>query len=215
MLVAHLFFGEQGSDGAIELDDEKPILYVGGAQALHPDTVPEGIHYGALGHLHRCHRVGNGVPLQYSGSLLGYSFAESEQQKYVVLVEAQPNKPVAVQPLALQSARELLRFRTDSVEEAVQWLEQHQDAYVELTLVLDKYLPADERARLHAAHERLVAIIPEMRGEGGDNTNAPPIDLTLGMEELFGRYFYSRIGQQPSAQHLSLFREVVATGGQE
>jgi exonuclease SbcD len=215
MLLAHLFFGEQGSDGAMELDDEKPILYIGGAQALHPDTVPQGIQYGALGHLHRCHRVGSGVPLHYSGSLLGYSFAETAQQKCVVLVNAQPNQPVAVQPLPLQSARKLLRFATDSVEGAVQWLEQNPEAYVELTLVLDKYLAADERARLHGAHERLVAIIPEMSVGDGAGTNVPPIDLNLGMEELFGRYFFSRFGQQPSAQHLSLFREVCATGGME
>jgi exonuclease SbcD len=71
--------------------DEKPLLHVGGAQAVYTDNIPAQIQYTALGHLHRMHRVGvNPCPVYYSGSPLSYSFGEANQKKYVLLVDAAP-----------------------------------------------------------------------------------------------------------------------------
>ena len=40
-------------------DDEKPILFIGGAQAIYSGDVPQNIQYVALGHLHRKQIIDN------------------------------------------------------------------------------------------------------------------------------------------------------------
>jgi len=57
ILVSHLFMIRKGEVFPEEPEEEKPILHVGGAQALYTENIPAQIQYTALGHLHRMHRV--------------------------------------------------------------------------------------------------------------------------------------------------------------
>ena len=43
ILVAHLFFAKEGEVLQEEPDSEKPILHVGGAQAIFSSNVPKGL----------------------------------------------------------------------------------------------------------------------------------------------------------------------------
>nr|MBA2563764.1 exonuclease subunit SbcD [Chitinophagaceae bacterium] len=53
ILCAHLFFQVKGKPASEEPEDEKPILFIGGAQAIYTENIPKQIHYAAIGHLHR------------------------------------------------------------------------------------------------------------------------------------------------------------------
>src|SRR5690606_33840632 len=91
VLISHLFMVKRGDVLPEEPDDEKPIVHVGGAQVVYTENIPEQIQYTALGHLHRMHAVGSEEsPVYYSGSPLSYSFAESNQKKYVLMIDAEP-----------------------------------------------------------------------------------------------------------------------------
>ena len=214
LLVAHLFVMKRGGEQPEESDDERSILQVGGASVIYTDMIPAQVQYTALGHLHRYQEVAGGPgPVVYSSSPLAYSFAEADQQKYIVLIEAEPGQPVAVTPIPLTTGKRLLRPRFKRVDEAVDWLKQNPDCYAEITLQTPTYLTSDERRQLQQAHESLVTIIPDVRDvEEIEQEEAPAIDLTQSMETLFTNYFKNKNkGQEPNDRLRHLFREILST----
>lgn len=216
LLVTHLFVVKKGDALPEEPADEKPILHVGGAQVIYTENIPNQIQYTAIGHLHRMHRVDSApCPVYYSGSPLSYSFAEANQKKYALLVDVEPGKVATVQELELTKGKKLLRKRAEGIDEALQWLNENPDCLVELTMVTDTYLTAQERKQLSAAHNGIITIIPEVKNasefSGG---NKKSIDLTKTMEELFTDYFRHEKGQEPNAEVMKLFTEILAEEGE-
>ena len=211
-LVTHLFVVKKGDELPEEPADEKPILHVGGAQVIYTENIPKQIQYTAIGHLHRMHQVDSQpCPVYYSGSPLSYSFAEANQKKYVILVDAELGKIANIQELELTKGKKLLRKRAEGMEEALAWLTENEGCLVELTMVTDTYLTAQERKQLSAAHDGIVTIIPEVNNasefSGG---NKKSIDLTKTMEELFTDYFRHKKGQEPNDEIMKLFTEILA-----
>jgi exonuclease SbcD len=212
ILVTHLFMVKKGDKLPEEPEDEKPILHVGGAQVIYTENIPKQIQFTALGHLHRMHQVDNQpCPVYYSGSPLSYSFAESNQKKYVLLIDAEPGETAGVREIELTSGKKLLRKRAEGLEEALQWLADNKDALVELTLVTETFLTALERRQLNAAHPGIVAIIPEVKNAANlTGSRQKQIDLSRSMEELFRDYFKHEKGQEPGEELMNLFTEILA-----
>ena len=212
VLLSHLFFARKGAELPEEPADEKPILHVGGAQVIFPENIPEQIQYTALGHLHRMHRVDSvPCPLFYCGSPLSYSFAEANQKKYVLVIEVEAGQAATVQEIELTKGKKLLRKRAEGIEEALSWLNENQDCLVELTMVSETYLTAQERKQLNAAHSGIVTIIPEVKNANElVSGNAKSIDLTQNMEQLFADYFRHEKGQDPNEEIMKLFIEILA-----
>ncbi len=212
LLAAHLFVVGRGETPPEEPTEEKPILHVGGAQAIYTDAIPSQVQYTALGHLHRrrAYRKER-APVVYCGSPLGYGFAESGDPKSVTIVEVKPGESATATEVPLTKGKSLIRGRHTSVESALSWLTDHSHAYVELTMATEQYLTSEERGRINDAHDRIVAIIPETgRSTDEDGNGSRSIDLSQSMSELFSDFFHSRTGQSPGEDLLSLFREVVA-----
>ncbi|MGV8093162.1 MAG: exonuclease SbcCD subunit D [Mangrovibacterium sp.] len=212
VLVSHLFMVKRGDELPEEPDDEKPILHVGGAQAIYTENIPPQIQYTALGHLHRMHRVDiQPCPVYYSGSPLAYSFTEADQKKYVLIIDAEPGGPAKVREIELSGGKRLLRKRAEGIGEALKWLAENQDALVELTLVTETFLTAMERRQLNAVHSGIVSIIPEVVNSanlvGGHQKQ---IDLSRSMEDLFRDYFRHEKGQEPGEDLMNLFTEILA-----
>ena len=199
-----------------EPEDEKPILYKGGLPPVPVTAFPALSQYVALGHLHRGHFVcPKPVPVAYCGSPLAYSRSESEQQKYVYLIDLEPGGDALVKQLPLQSGLPVLRPVCESTDEAVQWLEEHQRAYVELTLQLDSYLSSEDRRRIFAAHDRILSIIPEIRGAEMDE-GAKVADVSQSIDTLFAEYYAAEHqGSAPPKELTELFREVLSAAKDE
>ena len=212
ILAAHLFMMQEGGEKPDEPEDEKPILHVGGAQEIYSKNVPQQIQYVALGHLHRRQNVDeNTSPVVYSGSPLAFSFSEANQDKYVIIIEAEPGKTATHRAIKLEKGRKLLRKRFDVVAEAVEWLRTHPDTLVELTMVTETYLTSQERKQLLEAHDGIVAIIPEIKNMSLlEDNNSKSIDLTKKIEDLFIDYFEDKHGQKPNQRLLNLFKEVLS-----
>ncbi len=209
ILLAHLLFMRRGKEVPEEPEDERPILHIGGASAIFSEDIPASIQYTALGHLHRKQTVDDRQgPVMYSGSPLSYSFAEANQDKYVLLIEVEPGGEAQCTPLQLHSGKRLLRKRFESVPAAIQWLRQHPDTWVELTMVSEGYLTAQERKSLEAAHDGITVIIPEVLETEARRQEEQSIRLTSDRETLFVQYFTHRHGQAPNEELLSLFREI-------
>jgi len=212
ILISHLFFAKKGAAMPEEPEEEKPILHVGGAQVIYSENIPPQIQYAALGHLHRRQTIDtNPCPVIYAGSPLSYSFAEADQKKYVVVLDVEPGKIPVVSNHELTKAKRLLRKKAGSVEEAVEWLLNHQSSLIELTMSTETYLTAEERKLLNHAHNGIVSIIPDVKGVNGDQLKSRKvIDLSKGMEEQFADYFRYEKGQEPNPGLMKLFREILA-----
>ena len=217
LLLTHLFFMKKGSAPQEEPEDEKPILHVGGAQAIFPENIPTQIQYTALGHLHRKQEIDSlPCPVVYSSSPLAYSFSEANQDKHVVIVEIEPGLAASYRPVKLNEGKRLLRKKFFDPDEAVTWLHENQNTLVELTLVTDQFLTAEERKQIHNAHDGIVAIIPEINNKELLKTDTDRhIDLSQDIVLLFGQYFKHRHGQGPNDEILQLFKEALAQENEE
>ncbi|MBN1339908.1 MAG: exonuclease subunit SbcD [Bacteroidales bacterium] len=211
VLTGHLFMVKKGGEMPQEPEEEKPILHVGGSQAVFTENLPEGIQYAALGHLHRKQSIDNAhCPVVYSGSPLSYSFAEANQDKYVILAEIQPGERANVREIMLRSGKKLLRYRAENMDDAMAWLSANPTCLAELTVVTENYLTAEDRRRLQKTHSGLVNIIPELRNGEAPGTAEPAVDLTKNMEELFSDFFLHEKGQPAGERIMQLFRETLA-----
>lgn len=212
LMLAHLYFMKKDGTPPEEPEDEKPILHLGGAQAIYSENIPAQMQYVALGHLHRKQQIDPvPCPVIYSSSPLAYSFSEVNQQKYVMIVDALPGKPVVVTDVPLQKGKRLLRYRAENISNAIEWLKDHAEALVEITMVTEDFLTAGERKQLSAAHSFIINIIPEVKNKSSSSnmlTVGP--DITKTMSELFEDYFEHRHGQRPNENVLNLFKELLA-----
>jgi exonuclease SbcD len=212
LLATHLFVMQKGGPMPEEPDDERPILHVGGAQAIYTENFPKQVHYIALGHLHRFHQVDKvPAPAVYSSSPLAYSFSEANQNKYVILIEAEAGKLVGYKPIELLKGKKLRRKSFHSIDEAIKWLEEHSEDLIELTIISDNYLEASDKKRLMEAHSGIIQIIPQIKKSEVADTSSE-VDLSLSMEKLFQEYFKTKNkGQEPSEGLMEVFREVLGS----
>jgi exonuclease SbcD len=211
ILMTHLFFTDPDNAHFTEPDDEKPILHIGGAAAMYPEHIPEGVQYVALGHLHRAHTVSNTpCPIVYSGSPLAYSFHEDNQKKYVQIIDIEPNQKVVHRKVGLESGRKMVRMQFESVETAIDWLEQNQNIWVLLTIETDDYLGAFAKKRLYDVHDGLITIIPLLRAERNALSAETEQYAPKSMQSMFVDYFkYKQKGIAPSQSFMDLFEEVL------
>lgn len=212
LFVGHFFFMKEGGVKEPEPESERPILHVGGAQALYTKNIPPQIQYAALGHLHRfqtCDQTP--CPVVYSSSPLAYSFSEADQQKQVVIITAEPGNPVIYYPIPLKNGRPLCRKKFDNLPETLQWLEENPYCFVEVTFVTENAIEASTRRAIMKAHDGIINLIPQLLNnpeEGLTDLNAD--DLNQDMETLFSRYYQSANGTMPNQEILALFQEVIS-----
>src|SRR5690606_20980768 len=169
LFVGHFFFVKEGEKPEPEPESEKPILHVGGTQAIYSRNLPPQIQYAALGHLHRYHTCDvRPCPVVYSGSPLAYSFSEADQQKQVVIVHAEPGQPVSYKPIALEKGRPLCKKQFDNVPDTLQWLEENPYCFVEITYITEEAIESSTRRSIMKAHDGIISLIPQLsQQEGG------------------------------------------------
>jgi exonuclease SbcD len=140
---------------------------------------------------------------------LSYSFAEANQEKFVVIVEIEPDQAASYSKIPLQSGRAVLRQKFTEVAEALKWLNENPNCLVELTISTEEFLSASDKNALTKAHDGLIAIIPEIK-----NTNSPhhlpQIDLSKNINELFHDFFSAKTGQAPNPELMNNFNEIMA-----
>ncbi|PIX35819.1 MAG: exonuclease sbcCD subunit D [Bacteroidetes bacterium CG_4_10_14_3_um_filter_31_20] len=211
ILLSHLFFIKENGIKPEEPENEKPILHVGGAQEIFSSNIPEQMQYVALGHLHRKQIVDNEpCPIIYSGSPLSYSFAETEQNKYVISVQINCGQKAIVKEIALTKGKKLLRHKAESIADAIEWLKSNQESLVELTIVSNTYLSAKDRKQLVNTHNGIINIIPEIKNKEILNYNNAQIDISKNIDELFKEYFIHEKGQEPNENIMNLLKEVLS-----
>ncbi|MBU0764906.1 MAG: exonuclease subunit SbcD [Bacteroidetes bacterium] len=216
ILTGHLFIAKEGAELPEEPEDEKPILHLGGAQVIYTRALPADIQYAAFGHLHRKQIIDKTpCPAVYSGSPLSYSFSEAGRKKYVIVADLHPGEKTVIREIELLSGKKLMRYRAKNIGDAVEWLYNHSDCLVELTIISDTYLTAKDRKLLLGTHDGIVNIIPEIRNKDLLSGGKSSIDLTKSTAELFREYFLHEKGQEPNERIMAIFNEVLSADEKE
>ncbi len=211
ILATHLFVSNRGEQPQPEPEDERPILHVGGAQIVYTDNFPAQVQYVALGHLHRKQIVAtHKQPVVYSGSPLSYSFAEANQQKFVMIVDVEPGKKAELKAVELKQGKRLLRFTAEGMKNAEELLLSNQTALIELTLKTDEYISAKDRQHLHGLHDGIVTLIPQLKSKQPGHNSNKSIEIGKDFKALFADYFIHANGIAPNLSILNLLDEVIA-----
>ena len=145
---------------------------------------PANAHYVALGHLHRTQQLGAQPPVWYCGSPLQLDFGETEDRKAVLVVEATPTTPAAVDQVPLTAGR-TLRKVTGTMEQLQVLAGSTGDDYLRIVV--------REEARAGLADE-----VREMFGE-----NAVDVMIERADEAELGIEARAHEGKTPQ----ELFRE--------
>lgn len=215
ILTAHLFMNPKNGELLEEPEGERPIR-IGNADMIYTNAIPPQMQYTALGHLHGFKNIGSEEkPIVYASSPLCYSFSEAGEQKYVAIIEAEPNKAVHLCKIPLTQGKPLVRKQFASIEAATSWLKENPNNWVELTLELKEYLRAEDRKRLYNTHEGIIFLIPKLLL---DTEHNPSVESSLqdinfeNITPLFESYFkYKNGGIAPNQEILNLFNEAINT----
>jgi exonuclease SbcD len=99
--------------------DSERRLRLGALADLDASSLPAGLDYVALGHLHRPQQIAGSPSLAaYAGSPIAYSFSEAGQQKRAALVEVVPGRPAILTDVPLLGGRPLEIWSVGSIEQA-------------------------------------------------------------------------------------------------
>jgi exonuclease SbcD len=199
VVLAHAFVA-----GAEPSDSERDIS-VGGVARV-PVDVFDGVHYAALGHLHRAHALT--ATVRYSGSPLAYSFSEAEHRKGCWLVELDAAGRVEAEFVPAPVPRPLARLRgtldellTDPV------LARHERSWVEVTLT-DRIRPAQamERLRRRFPHTLMLVLDP---GPSPSGLAVPAPSASRSDHEIAVDFVREMRGVPPTPDEAELLRRAV------
>jgi exonuclease SbcD len=201
VLVAHMLI-----DGAsIDEGGGERKLHIGQAFAVQAQSLPASAQYVALGHVHKPQEMAGPAPAYYSGSLLQLDFGESEQQKYVNIVDIRPRLPASVDKAPVEGGRTLrtLRVRYDELPSLAG---RYGDDYLRVIVELDQpVVSLFERVREMLPNALDVqARLPETLTGSDDQVER----RGLAPHELFGRFYASRHGGEIPSEILGLFNEL-------
>ncbi|MFT3760452.1 exonuclease SbcCD subunit D [Thauera sp.] len=186
VVVAHAFVL-----GGSESESERPLSV--GASGAVDAALFDGFDYVALGHLHRPQQVGQGR-IQYSGSLLKYSFSEADHVKSVNLVELDAAGACTVERIALTPRRDLriVEGPLDAIL-AAGAADPARDDYI-LARLTDSGALLDAMGRLRSAYPNALAIErPLLAGDGPGRAGAD--HRRVRMQDLFASFHRDTTGQ--------------------
>lgn len=209
LAMSHIFV-----KGGKESDSERPIQMVGGACSVDPKALPQNAHYIALGHLHRPQAVeGSSVPAYYAGSPLGYSFSEAGQTKSVFIIDVEPGKPANIKEIHLCSGKPLVKWiAINGLKDVYKWIDEGRDktAWIDLELHIESPLTQADIQNIREARHGIINIRPVLpqitENFSIERRSELPID------ELFKRFYKSRVGVEPDDSIIELFMKLVFEG---
>ena len=207
VVVAHAFVL-----GGSESESERP-LSVGGSGAVGAGVF-DGFDYVALGHLHRPQALGGAAEgedaarIQYSGSLLKYSFAEADHAKSVNRVDMDAQGRCTVQRIPLAPRRDLriVEGELDALIAAAA-SDPARDDYL-LARLTDRGALLDAMGKLRTAYPNALAIERlDMVGDGPGRAAAD--HRRIRMQDLFASFHEETTGFALEAEAAAALERII------
>jgi exonuclease SbcD len=211
ILMAHLHVDKS------QLGGGERELHIGQTYAVPAAGLPRGLHYLALGHIHRPQEVPAPSPARFAGSPLALDFGEARQEKSVCLVEVKgTNQPAHIEPIRLSAGRGLRDLR-GTLSELEALAPMCGDDFLRVYVSVEEPVPglADQVRKLLPNVVQVHLNVPP----SGEEPEHRPSRLGAGIDpaELYAGYHRRKHSADPSPELIALFRELltsVTTGGE-
>jgi exonuclease SbcD len=200
VLLAHAFVA-----GGEASESERPLV-VGGSGAVEPLGLA-GFSYVALGHLHRAQTAGQDN-VQYSGSILAYSFAEADHVKSVNMVEIGPSGDCKVERLQLRP-RHAVRCLDGLFDDLRKGSAAGGavDDYLMVTLQ-DRGPVLDAMGQLRQVYPNLLHVERALQVVSGEAASVRLDHRCTSTDQLFSSFFRQVTGQDLTEAEVAAFADV-------
>ncbi len=181
-----------------EVGGSERVLSVGGNEVVNP-AVFRNFNYAALGHLHGSQRAGADY-IRYSGSLLKYSFDESNQQKSFTIVDVDKKGKVSLEFIPIEAKRDVVVLRglfADLLNDRT-LQQQHKENYMKVEL-LDTAPIIDGMAKLRQAYPHCMNLELVGRMERNELNPVRQEYKNLNERQLFAQ-FAEAVWKEPLSQ---------------
>jgi exonuclease SbcD len=211
IFAAHLYV-----EGAIPSYTERP-MEISDTYLTEADALPM-VNYAALGHIHKPQAITRGgLAARYAGSPLQLDFGEAGESKSLVVVDANPGRPVRVETVPLRAGRRLVSF-TGTLEELRAQAGHIGDAFVRAIIVSERPIMNLAAAAKDAAPQAtFVNIDPRCEASQVailDRTAAEVREPDL--PDLFRSYLPGRVPADAVADHiLATFADLLSDADRE
>lgn len=211
VLVTH-FFVTAGKTMP-ELSDSETAVRVGGVDSVDADLF-QAFDYTALGHLHKCQKMGEGN-VWYAGSPLKYSFSEVHHEKSVLLVELREMGNVEVQQIPLKPLHDMRRIRgrlEDLLSPEVAKLADRED-YLCAVLTDEEEL-LDPIGSLRSVYPNVMQIVLEKHSRLSEDAKVHlPKKEQQTLPELYEAFFEQVTGRSLDEERRAVVQEAFEEAG--
>jgi DNA repair protein SbcD/Mre11 len=182
-------------------------LTIGMTYAVAPARLPGTATYAALGHVHRPQAVPAApCPTRFAGSLIQLDFGEVDQDKSVVLVDAVPGKPPAIEEVPITAGRRLVDVE-GQLDEVLTKARAVGDAYLRVRVVTEGPVPGlADRVRAEVPETVVVELVYERSEPERPDTGMS----SLAPREQFLHYYRHAHGADPLQELMDAFDRVYA-----
>jgi DNA repair protein SbcD/Mre11 len=182
-------------------------LHLGQIYGINPQQLPSAVQYIGLGHLHRPQEVLAPAKTRYPGSLIELDFGEQEQEKSVVVLDAQPRKAPGIELVEITAGRRL-RTVEGTLDELQQLADERSDDYLRVRVKTDRPEPGlAERVRELLPNALDVSVDHPRDGEQPQGERGKG-RVKLAPGQLFAAYYEYRHQTPPPKELRQLFDRI-------
>ena len=202
LVLAHLLV-----DGARVGTGERE-LHLGQVYGVNPQQLPSSVQYVGLGHLHRPQEVLAPAKTLYPGSLVELDFGEEQQDKSVVVLEAQPRKAPHIELVPITAGRRL-RTVSASLPELERLANEWTEAdYLRVRVQADGPTPGLADRVKELLPNALDVTVEHPREPAKNGGNGAPGRVKLAPSQLFAAYYEHRHQAKPPTELQQLFDQI-------
>ncbi|MDQ3619308.1 MAG: hypothetical protein M3391_04175, partial [Actinomycetota bacterium] len=197
VLAAHFMI-----HGAVPSGSERE-LHIGEAYMARAEALPAGVHYAALGHIHKAQPAPGSGHGRYAGSLMQLDFGETDQDKSVLLVDVTPEGKRSIEELPITAGRRLKKVEA-TLDDLRAQADDLQGAILDVGVITDGPSPglADEVREFlpDALYVRAVYERDDARVERPEG---------MALTDLYSAYYQERHQTQPEDELVAALNELV------
>jgi exonuclease SbcD len=201
VILAHLLV-----DGARVGTGERE-LHLGPVYGVNPQQLPSSVQYIGLGHLHRPQEILAPAKTRYPGSLIELDFGEQDQEKSVVVLDAQPRRPPGIELVEVTAGRRL-RTVEGTLDDLQRLADERSSDYLRVRVKAEAPTPglADRVKELLPNALDVAVDHPRDGGKPRDERGKGRVELAPA--QIFAAYYAYRHQTPPPRDLQQLFDQI-------
>ena len=206
ILTAHQFVTSVGNENELSASETKNV---GGLDDIDV-SVFDDFDYVALGHLHAPQRVGRDT-VRYAGSILKYSFSETDQKKSFTIVDIGEKGDITINKIPIIPINDMRKIRgpINMLLDKDVYMEGNTEDYIQVTLT--------DEDEVFDAVRRLKMVYKNMLKLDFDNSRVRALNEVETIEnieqksdiELFCEFYKNRTDTELSEAEFDIMKKVM------